>query len=162
MQSGMIADMMATTIKPAGPTIEPGSRPELYVGVDVPAKVDGRVMMAERYKQLFPETPGGAHLHIGRIYYEPQTDCSAGGVGTIEEVWDEGSWVRVKWDNTGETGCYWIASMWTCLPHNTGGHTEGRHGCSPLVSLDPLPEPASEHADSPPKPEGQDEEASAE
>ena len=60
----MIADMMATTIKPAGPTIEPGSRPELYVGVDVPAKVDGRVMMAERYKQLFPETPGGAHLHI--------------------------------------------------------------------------------------------------
>ena len=40
----MIADMMATTIKPAGPTIEPGSRPELYVGVDVPAKVDGRVI----------------------------------------------------------------------------------------------------------------------
>ena len=36
------------------------------------------------------------------------------------QVWDNGSWVRVKWDNTGETGCYWIASMWTCLPHNTG------------------------------------------
>ncbi len=42
------------------------------------------------------------------------------GPGTIEEVWDNGSWVRVKWDMTGETGCYWIASMWTCLPHNTG------------------------------------------
>jgi hypothetical protein len=36
------------------------------------------------------------------------------------QVWDNGSWARVKWDNTGETGCYWIASMWTCLPHNTG------------------------------------------
>ena len=23
---------------------------------------------------------------------------------------------------------------------HTGGHTQGRHGCSPLVSLDPLPE----------------------
>lgn len=55
-----------------------------------------------RYKQLFPETPGGAHLHIGRIYYEPQTDCSANGFGTIEEVWDNGAWVRVKWGTFSE------------------------------------------------------------
>jgi hypothetical protein len=27
---------------------------------------------------------------------------------------------------------------------HTGGHTQGRHGCSPLVSLDPLPEPEPE------------------
>jgi hypothetical protein len=43
------------------------------------------------------------------------------------QVWDNGSWVRVKWDNTGETGCYWIASMWTCLPHNTGFCPPGTH-----------------------------------
>jgi hypothetical protein len=27
---------------------------------------------------------------------------------------------------------------------DAGGHTNGRHGCSPLVSLDPLPEPEPE------------------
>mmetsp|Transcript_11860 Transcript_11860/g.23702 ORF Transcript_11860/g.23702 Transcript_11860/m.23702 type:complete len:143 (-) Transcript_11860:74-502(-) len=115
--------------------------PERYIGVDVAAKVGGRVVMSERYKELHNTTPGGAHLHIGRIFYEPQTDCSDEGPGTVEEVWDNGSWVRVKWDITGETGCYWIASMWTCLPHNTGGHDKGRHGCSPLVSIDPPPPP---------------------
>lgn len=118
--------------------------PEQYVGVDVPAKVGSRVQMSKRYQELFPVTPGGTNLHIGRVYYEPQTDCSAQGEGTIEEVWEEGTWCRVKWDNTGETGCYWIGSMWTCLPHNTGrGNEKGRHGCSPLVCLDPPePEPA--------------------
>lgn len=59
-------------------------------------------------------------LRCGRIYYEPQTDCSANGEGVIEEVWDDGQWCRVKWDETGETGCYWFSSMWTCLPHATG------------------------------------------
>mmetsp|Transcript_17837 Transcript_17837/g.34870 ORF Transcript_17837/g.34870 Transcript_17837/m.34870 type:complete len:149 (-) Transcript_17837:2355-2801(-) len=112
---------------------------ERYVGVDVPAQVGSRVCMAERYQQLFPVTPGGTNLHIGRIYYEPQTDCSAEGEGTIEEVWDEGQWCRVRWDVTGETGTYWFSSMWTCLPHDTGGYDQGRHGCSPLVCLDPLP-----------------------
>jgi len=151
-------------------------------------------------------------LHIGRIYYEPQTDCSgaapaqaggmcdirvlagrhgvlagrhaperaplcrfffraaealgaavcsaawvtraprpraANGPGTIEEVWGEdNSWIRVKWDVTGETGCYWVASLWTCLPHATGGHADGRHGCSPLVSLDP-PKPPTPPASEP-------------
>ena len=42
-------DMLGTTQKTLQPTIEPGSRPEVYVGVDVPAKEGGRVMMAERY-----------------------------------------------------------------------------------------------------------------
>jgi hypothetical protein len=28
-----------------------------------------------------------------------------------------------------------------CVYIHTGGHKQGRHGCSPLVSLDPLPEP---------------------
>jgi hypothetical protein len=41
-------NMLATTVKSLGPTIEPGSRPELYVGVDVPAVEGGRVIMAER------------------------------------------------------------------------------------------------------------------
>ncbi|EKX55224.1 hypothetical protein GUITHDRAFT_99004 [Guillardia theta CCMP2712] len=109
---------------------------ERYVGVDIPAKIGGRVKLSERYKALFSKTPGGKNLHIGRIFYEPQTDCSGEGEGSIVEIWDDGAWIRVKWDVTGETGCYWIASMWTCLPHDTGGHNEGRHGCSPLVSLD--------------------------
>ena len=35
---------------------------------------------------------------------------AANGPGTIEEVWGEdNSWIRVKWDVTGETGCYWVA-----------------------------------------------------
>lgn len=50
--------------------------PERYIGVDVPAKEGGRVQMSERYKQLFDVTPGGTNLHIGKIFYEPQTDCS--------------------------------------------------------------------------------------
>jgi len=134
--------------------------PERYIGVDVPAKEGGRVQMSERYKQLFDVTPGGTNLHIGKIFYEPQTDCSDASGGTIEEVWDNGSWVRVKWDQTGETGCYWIASMWTCLPHETGGYDGGRHGCSPLISLDPPPPTP------PPEPEtsketGEDEEEAA-
>ena len=41
--------MLATTIKELGPTIQPGSRPEVYVGVDVAAREGGRVMMSERY-----------------------------------------------------------------------------------------------------------------
>jgi hypothetical protein len=36
------------TVKELAPTIDPASRPEVYVGVDVPAKEGGRVMMAER------------------------------------------------------------------------------------------------------------------
>ena len=110
--------------------------PEKYVGVDVPCMVGARVMMSERYKSLFPVTPGGTNTHIGSIFYEPQTDCSRGGAGIIEEVWDEGAWCRVKWDSTGETGTYWIASMWTCIPHTTGGHVQGKIGCSPLILLD--------------------------
>ena len=31
-----------------------------------------------------------------------------------------------------------------CVYIHTGGHTQGRHGGSPLVSLDPLPEPEPE------------------
>jgi len=46
--ASMAANMLATTLKELPPTIEPGSRPELYVGVDVPAKEGGRVIMAER------------------------------------------------------------------------------------------------------------------
>jgi len=49
---------------------------ERYVGVDIPAKIGGRVKLSERYKALFSKTPGGKNLHIGRIFYEPQTDCS--------------------------------------------------------------------------------------
>uniref|UniRef100_A0A7S0QVA1 Uncharacterized protein n=1 Tax=Cryptomonas curvata TaxID=233186 RepID=A0A7S0QVA1_9CRYP len=115
--------------------------PERYVGLDVPCRVGGRVVMSQRYKALFPVTPGGTNVHIGRIFYEPQTDCSGGGEGVIEEVWDDGAWCRVRWDKTDETGCYWIASMWTCLPHATGGHDRGQIGCSPLASLDP-PDPS--------------------
>eukprot|EP00961_Rhodomonas_salina_P267017 3608042-Rhodomonas_salina.2 len=72
--------------------------PERYIGVDVPAKEGGRVQMSERYKQLFDVTPGGTNLHIGKIFYEPQTDCS-GGVGQRElgesEVGSDGrNWVQ--------------------------------------------------------------------
>ena len=35
-----------------------------------------RRTFCHRYQQLFGVTPGGKKLHIGRIYYEPQTDCS--------------------------------------------------------------------------------------
>uniref|UniRef100_A0A7S1MY64 Uncharacterized protein n=2 Tax=Hemiselmis andersenii TaxID=464988 RepID=A0A7S1MY64_HEMAN len=114
-----------------------------------------RVRMAERYQQLFGVTPGGTNLHIGRIYYEPQTDCSEGGEGTIIEVWEEGTWCRVKWDLTGESGTYWFSSMWTCLPHDTGGYDQGRHGCSPLVCLDdPAPPEHQTEKPAPSDPEG--------
>ena len=45
-----MASMLAryNTVKEMAPTIDPASRPEVYIGVDVPAKEGGRVMMAER------------------------------------------------------------------------------------------------------------------
>ena len=48
LQNKMMKGMLGTTQRVLGPTIEPGSRPEVYVGVDVPAKEGVRVMMADR------------------------------------------------------------------------------------------------------------------